>query len=146
MPKKNPVKLVFQLPFRLIHNHRFLRFAVVGCSGVLVNMGMLALFTEIFHLYYLISSIIAIELSILSNFMLNDTWTWQDRKKRSFRTRLFRYHVSAGISGLLFNWGLLLLLTKAFHIHYLLANLIGICFGMASNFILNNFWTFRKPR
>ncbi|MDD5066105.1 MAG: GtrA family protein [bacterium] len=127
----------------LIHP-RMIRFGLVGLSGVLVNMGFLYLFTELFGLNYKISSVIAIEISILTNFLLNDRWTWSDRAKERFMVRMARYHVTAGLTAFIFNWGLLVLLTEFFHIYYFISNIIGIGFGMLSNYILNNLWTFRE--
>lgn len=51
---------------------RFMKFCSVGLTGVIINMGLLWFFTDFARLYYLLSSVIAIEASILSNFLLND--------------------------------------------------------------------------
>ena len=42
------------------HVQRFVKFGIVGGSGVLVNMGLLWLFTEVVGLFYIISSVLAI--------------------------------------------------------------------------------------
>jgi len=123
---------------------RLLKFAVVGISGVAVNMGVLYLLTEFYHILYIISSIIAIEISIISNFFLNDLWTWRDRAKKPFRERFVQYHISVGLTAILANWLILLILTEFFHIYYMISNLIGIAVGTFANYILNDLWTFRK--
>jgi dolichol-phosphate mannosyltransferase len=123
---------------------RLLKFALVGLSGVVVNMGFLVFFTEILKIVYWISSIIAIELSIIGNFFLNDLWTWKDRSKKEFRYRFTQYHISVGLTAVLVNWLLLIILTEIFGMYYLLSNLIGIIVGTLSNFILNDVWTFQK--
>ena len=123
---------------------RILKFSVVGVSGVLINMGMLYILTEYFKILYFISSIVAIELSIISNFVLNDIWTWGDRRKKRFLHRILQYHISVGLTAIFANWLILLLLTEVFGVYYLLSNLIGISVGMFSNYILNDVWTFRK--
>ncbi len=123
---------------------RIFKFAVVGLSGLLVNMGLLYFFTEYLRLIYWISSIIAIEISIISNFFLNDWWTWKDREKKKFIYRFTQYHISVGITAVVANWLLLVILTEVFHIYYLLSNLIGIMVGTLANFILNDVWTFGK--
>ena len=123
---------------------RILKFSIVGAIGVLVNMGTLYFLTEFVSILYIISSIIAIELSIIGNFLLNDIWTWNERKKKKFSRRFIQYHISAGITAFLANWLLLIFLTEVAGIYYLISNLIGICVGMLSNFILNDLWTFRQ--
>jgi dolichol-phosphate mannosyltransferase len=139
--KPNPI--VVYIKENLLHP-RIVKFAIVGGSGVLVNMGILYLLTELFHIKYFLSSIFAIELSIISNFLLNDLWTWSERKKKKFYRRLIQYHISAGITAFLANWLLLVFLTEVIGIYYMISNLIGIGVGMLSNFILNDLWTFRQ--
>jgi dolichol-phosphate mannosyltransferase len=127
-----------------ILNPRILKFATVGLSGVGVNMGMLFLLTEYLHIPYLISSILAIEISILSNFFLNDIWTWRDRIKKKYLHRLIQYHISVGVTAIFINWLILLILTEFFGLYYLISNLIGIALGTFANYILNDIWTFRQ--
>ncbi len=124
---------------------RFLKFGVVGASGVLVNMGGLYVFKEFAGIPYFIASLIAIELSILSNFTVNLLWTWSDRSGGgSVWTKLFRYHVGAGATAFLGNYLILIALTELFGIHYMISNLIGIAVGTLANFVINDLWTFRK--
>ena len=55
---------------------RLARFACVGLIGVGVNNTLLWLLTEHAHVYYLLSSALATEVAILSNFTLNYVWTF----------------------------------------------------------------------
>lgn len=121
---------------------RFAKFFVVGASGVAVNMGVLILLTERVGIPYAISSLFAIELSILSNFALNNAWTWSDRRAGSLGGRLLKYHAVAGFTALSANWCLLVLLTQLFGVDYRISNLIGIAAGLGLNFLLNHLWTF----
>ena len=123
---------------------RFLKFFVVGASGVVVNMAVVIGLTEGLRLPYAISSLFAIELSILSNFTLNNAWTWSDRRMASLRERLIKYHAVAGFTALSANWCLLVILTQLFALDYRISNLVGIFAGMALNFCLNHAWTFSR--
>lgn len=58
----------------------FLKFALVGISGIAVNQGLLALQVDYLNIDLKIASIVAIELSILNNFLWNNIWTWKERK------------------------------------------------------------------
>jgi putative flippase GtrA len=60
-------------------SRRFVKFATVGLSGVLVNLGVLALLRRL-HLHTNLASALAIEASILSNFAVNHLWTFGDRR------------------------------------------------------------------
>jgi putative flippase GtrA len=124
---------------------RFVKFCLVGASGFLVNMFFLWFFTETFKVYYLFSSLIAIELSIISNYVLNDLWTWHDRGKEGrveYLKRMVQYHISAS-AGLLTNIAILWFLTEMLHVHYLFSNVFGILAGTFLNFFFNDRWTFR---
>jgi len=59
---------------------RFVKFCTVGFSGVFVNLGFLLLFADILDIQINIASALAIEISILSNFVINELWTFRDRR------------------------------------------------------------------
>ncbi|RKZ33924.1 hypothetical protein DRQ33_03240 [bacterium] len=122
---------------------RLIKFCIVGITGVAVNMGLLALFREIFKFPIWLASPIAIEMSIISNFLLNDVWTWNDRRYRTMWGRLWRYHLSIGITAFGLNYPILLIMTYIFGVPYLLSNLVGICISALANFLLNHLWTYK---
>lgn len=118
----------------------FGKFAIVGISGIVVNQGLLTIFVES-GMTIGIASVIAIEVSILTNFFLNNFWTWNQRGKAGLLKRFVKYHLVTAVSGGI-NWIVLKVLTS-FGLHYFAANLIGIGIGTGINFLLNNFWTFK---
>lgn len=61
---------------------RFLKFCAVGASGVVVNLGVLALLTGV-GMRSSLASAWAIEVSILSNFAVNELWTFRDQRAGS---------------------------------------------------------------
>jgi putative flippase GtrA len=126
---------------------RFVKFGIVGGSGVVVNVGLLHAFTAYASIDYRIASIIAIECAVINNFLWNYFWTWNDRQagsKRSFAYMLFKFHLSSGLTALIVNWGLLVLLTETLHFYYHVSNLIGIGCGAVVNFVLGHYWVFSK--
>jgi len=126
---------------------RIIKFGIVGGLGVLINVGLLHVFTVYLRCDYKIGSILAIECALINNFIWNFFWTWNDRKSSSSNGIFFmflRFHVSSGFTALIVNWGLLVLLTETVHMHYQISNLIGITFGAFINFILGHFWVFPK--
>jgi len=126
---------------------RIIKFGIVGASGVVVNMGALYLLTEFGKIPYFMASVIAIELSIVSNFVINLLWTWSDRSgEGTFWGKLVRYHIGAGATAFLGNYLILILLTEFFGMHYLLSNLIGIGVGTFANYLINDLWTFRRKQ
>jgi dolichol-phosphate mannosyltransferase len=119
----------------------FIKFAIVGGSGVVVNMGLLFILTRFLSVRLEIASPIAIEVSILSNFFLNNLWTFKKRNTHvTFWSRIFRYHLVTGLAGIV-NYLVLLLLVKNFGLHDMISNLIGILIGTAITYTLNSLWT-----
>src|SRR5215211_5962061 len=100
---------------------RFWKFAMVGASGVLVNNLILITLAEYFDANKVIAWMFAVGLSILSNFLLNNAFTWRDVRHSS------RIHF---------------LLRGAFP-YYVLFNLLGIVAGTSVNFILSSRLVFR---
>jgi len=139
------LKHIYSLMRRKGELLRFAKFCLVGLSGVLINMGLLWLLTEFAGLFYLLSAAISIESSILSNFTLNDFFTFPDRRlpgAKSFASRLLKFNL-VSLAGLALNMGVLGLLTEVFGVYYLLSNLCGIAVATLWNYLVNTWWTWR---
>jgi len=102
----------------------FIKFNIVGLTGVLVNEGVLLLLA-FEGVYYVYASVLAIEISIISNFILNDFWTFRDRRHGHILGRLLKFN-GLMIIGLVVNLAILYVGTTYFQIHYAISNLIGI--------------------
>ena len=124
---------------------RFVKFCLVGGSGVLVNMGLLWFLTEIVGLFYLLSSAIAVETAIVNNFVWNDVWTFHDRRRPGWGERVRRLGKfnAVSIAGLGINIAVLWLFTEQLGFHYLVSNLFGIVAATLWNFFMNAMWTWR---
>jgi len=128
------------------HFIRIFKFGVVGGSGFFVNMFFLWLFTEIFGLFYIISSVLAIFWAMINNFVWNDIWTWRGRGEpgiKPFFIRLLKFCLVASLAGYVGNLGILWILTHFFGLHYMISNVFGIAVGTLVNYFLNNYWTFK---
>lgn len=122
----------------------FARFLLVGLSGVFVNMGTLWFLTEVGGLYYMVSSVVAVEVSIVTNFLMNNSWTFRHRSHGVFRlSALAKYNLVCG-GGIVGSTTILYLLTTLGGIHYLLANLAAISVTALWNFAANTAWTWRQ--
>jgi len=125
---------------------KIFKFGLVGLSGIVVNMGVLYYLTEFVGFYYLLSSLFAIELSIVNNFIWNDLWTFKGTRQHRMSKRwhrLISFHaVSAG--GLVINMGILFFLTSFAGVYYLISNIIGIMVGFGWNFWVNRHMTWTR--
>jgi len=136
--------LVNLIRIRFHKSREFLKFCVVGTSGVFVNMGLLIILTRMFGLALEYASPIAIEISIISNFVLNNIWTFRARiVKTSLLKRFFRFHIVAFSAGIV-NYITLLSLHYGVGLMDIIANLIGIAAATVVNYVLNSRWTWKK--
>jgi dolichol-phosphate mannosyltransferase len=126
------------------HASRFLRFCLVGGSGVVVNMGVLALLVSVGGWSPLLAAPVATEMAILNNFALNDRWTFGDRRGTNrWYGRLLRYNgITTG--GLVISVATLAVLPRLLGLHYLVANLIAIGAGVVWNYSMNAWLTWMR--
>jgi dolichol-phosphate mannosyltransferase len=110
-------------------------------TGIFVNEGLLFLLTEKVGTYFLLSGIISIEMSIISNFIFNDLWTFQDRRSGYYFLRMLRFNIALVFTVML---NLLLLASLTFMgLNYLIANLIGIAVATLWGFNLSLKWVWK---
>ena len=148
------MKRFTQHPLTLwVFKPRFMKFATVGASGVVVNLGVLYLCQEFLFkairstgVRLDVSLAAAIFIATVNNFYWNRFWTWNDRAHHPDKHLILHFGQYA-----LACWvGIVLqvLLTKLFviYLHYLVANALAIVLASVFNFLVNNFWTFRSHR
>ncbi len=128
------------------HSKRFVSYLLVGGSGIVVNMIVLFALVEGGHLNHMLAATISSVVSIFTNFVLNDHWTFRDRKAgTTWIGRATQYYAVAGF-GLVFSMGALALLTLSLGVNYLLANLFAMGTAMVTNYALNARFTWRERR
>ena len=122
---------------------RWGKFNLVGAIGMVLQLGALALFNRWSHGHYLYASAVAVELTLLHNFVWHLHYTWRDRESsRSIATRLLRFHLSNGLVSMLGNLALMHLLVHGAHLPVLPSNLIAILSCSVVNFLLGDEWVF----
>ena len=123
---------------------RLAGFAAAGALGVAVNTGVLAVLTRDVHVWYLIASIVATQVAILSNFALAEWLVFrgaQTDKSLPFR---FASYVVLSNTALLISVPLLLLLVSALGMDLLVANVLSLVllclgrFAIADSYIWGN--------
>ena len=119
---------------------RFQKFLLIGTLGLAINMCGLFILTEYLHIYYVASSFVAIETSLVATFVLNEIWTWGDRRPGTVTRRFWKYQAVNG-AGLVINLSVLFLLASLASVNYLLSNLVGAAMAACWNFSLNNMFT-----
>lgn len=111
-----------------------------------VNFGFYVFFCEVLGIYYIVANVLAIELSVLNNFILNERWTFRDRDRGGWKTyfkRMLAFHLSSGLIAWLTQTPTLFILTHYFRIWDKLAVMIGIGLGALANYFICNLLIFK---
>jgi dolichol-phosphate mannosyltransferase len=130
-----------RLGFRNLED--FMKYSLVGVSGVFVNLGLYFLLTRYYEISELVAPLIAIESALISNFILNNFWTFGKRITQSrIRVKFVKFHLVSGFSALI-NYSAFLTLFLVFGLYDILANLIGIGLAAIVNYLINSNWTWK---
>ncbi len=128
---------------------RWLKFNLVGCVGVLVQLGMLQFLSSSLRLGYLVSTFLAVETTLLHNFAWHWVYTWRDRPADGWRptlSRLARFHLSNGMVSLAGNILLMRLLVGEAGLPPILANVIAILVCSLVNYLAGDRFVFRAQQ
>lgn len=137
---------------------RFLKFAVVGTIGAVVDFGILYILHAILGWNLALANTISFTCAVVSNFTWNRYWTYPDSRSKPISSQLVQFFV-VNIAGWAINTGILLTLNKpltafvdnlnlvataaaAHKIGYNVAKVFATGVVMFWNFFINRFWTY----
>ena len=143
--------------------NRFLKFAVVGAIGAVIDFGVMNLLTHFLGMELQWASIVSFVAAVASNFLWNRFWTFPESKNLPLVPQLLQFSV-VSIVGLIIRtpmlvWinNLLLQIGKPILPPYLYLELFTpeffaknialatvILIVMLWNFFVNRFWTYKK--
>jgi len=133
---------------------RFLKFLVVGGSGVFVNLAAMALLLRLLGLKDWRVSAMASVIAAFSNYLLNNHWTFRDRRRtgRALSGGIFLYLIMSGV-GIAVTAAIYAGLSRirfasgpmTSYIQLMGIQLIAISAGTYLNYVLNNSFTWREP-
>lgn len=120
--------------------YKFLKFGIVGCSGMIIDFGMTYICKEFFKLNKFISNAIGFILAATSNYFLNRVWTFESHSEQ-IGTQYIQFMVVSTI-GLGINSLVLYLLNEKLKWNFYLSKLFAIGITTIWNFFANLLFTF----
>ena len=141
---------------------RFLRFAVVGIIGAVIDFGVMNLLVNLFHAPLVLAGTISFIAAILSNFTWNRLWTYPDSRSKPIGQQLAMFSL-VNVAGLAIRIPILAflepLLTRLFEAFplpfadsipflqpkFLSENItlaVAVIVVMFWNFYVNRYWTY----
>lgn len=136
---------------------RFLRFAMVGTIGAVIDFGIMNLLTQVFHMDLVPAGTISFISAVTSNFIWHRHWTYPESRSRSIRKQLTMFF-SVSIAGMAIRIPILRFLEPPMHPffnnlswhlpidadflakNFTLALAVGVV--MLWNFFVNRYWTY----
>jgi len=119
---------------------KFIKFGVVGFSGLLIDFGITYLLKEVFKIQKFLANAIGFLTAASSNYVLNRIWTFQSTNPDvavEFGKFFFVSVVGLGINSLV-----LWVLNAKFKLNFYFAKLLAIIVTTFWNFIANYLYTF----
>jgi len=139
------LKHLYRLMKRSGELSRFLKYCIVGGSGVIVDEGIFWLLTGFAGTAALAAGAISAEAAIISNYTFNNFYTFRDRRSpgiNSFFQRLLKFN-AVSLGGIALKLLVFWLLTVIFGEYDLLFNLCGIAAATIWNYSVNTRWTWK---
>jgi len=124
---------------------RWVKFNTVGAIGIGVQLAALTFLKSALGLNYLVATALAVEATVVHNFIWHERYTWADRKNKAPLQTFLRFNVSNGLISILGNLALMRLLAGTLAINYFVANLLSIAGCSILNFLVSDSFVFRLP-
>jgi len=121
---------------------RFVKFALAGTSGFLVQIAVIAGLTSLLHVHYLVATLIAVEAAILSNFVWHQRWTFRDRAG-SWLERLIQFNALNAITSIFGSIFLTALVVEVMGLNPVAANIASVAALSVINFVSADRLVFR---
>jgi len=121
--------------YLIVKYQRYVKFAIVGGVGSIINWSILYALTEYAGLWYILSSIIGLLIVGTINYFANHYWTFKNEKGQN--SNLFfgwmKYQVSNGLCSLIY-LGVLALLTEKFGVWYMFSAMLAVLVSSTAMF------------
>jgi putative flippase GtrA len=121
---------------------RWAKFSAVGATGIAVQTITLYFLLRILGLHYLAATALAVEASVLHNFIWHRKWTWSDRPQARLVQMLLRFNLTNGVLCLTANLALMFIFVGKAGLNAYLANLVAIAICSLVNFFLSDRFVF----
>ena len=118
------------------------QYYIVGASGVLVNLGILYMLADIAGFWYVASQVVAISVSITTNFFFNRYWTFRSSIEDQRNSVMYVKFIIISAIGMAIQMGITVTLVESSGFYHMYGAGIGIAVASAINYVLNRRLTF----
>lgn len=119
---------------------KFIKFCIVGFSGVFVDFGITFICKEYLKIQKYIANSCGFVMAASSNYLMNRIWTFHSSNP-NIALEFTRFFIIALI-GLLINLLIIWALTGKFRVNFYLSKLVATIIVTLWNFLINAYYTF----
>lgn len=122
--------------------HQFVRYFIVGFSGVFLDVGSLYLLSDLWH----VKPVLAVGINgiFMLNyvFFLNKHWTFKSQGVT--HKQVVKFLILAGCN-YVFSVGWMFIFNEKIGVNHLVARVANIALAVAWNFFLYKYWVYKTP-
>ncbi len=122
---------------------KIMRYIVSGGITTFVDLSLLYIFTDAFHIWYLLSAVFAFIIAFFVSFFMQKYWTFQDVSKEGIHKQMITYLLIALIN-LGINTLLMYIFVNTIHLHYMIAQFITAGLIAISSYFIYKKVIFKK--
>ena len=114
--------------------------------GAVLQLMLVSLLTKCFGVFSTAATLVAVEITVLHNFIWHERFTWSNRGPKSSRQlalRLWRFHAGNGLVSLAGNTILMYCLVERLKAPVLPAAMGAIVLCSLANFLIADRWVYR---
>lgn len=119
---------------------QFVKYFIIGVSAFVLDLSLLYIFKEYFHLRPVIAVIINQALMLNYVFFLNKRWSFV--AEGATHKQMIRYYILSG-ANYFFSICWMYVFNEYFLVNYLIARTMNIALAVSWNFVLYKFWVYR---
>jgi putative flippase GtrA len=119
----------------------FIKYALVGVVGLVVDMGLFYMFHEVLNINYILSNIMSSSLAVVNNFILNSIFTFKVKDKLLYR---FISFFSIALAGMALSSGMLVVLIDGLHLNSMVSKAISVFVVALIQYYVNKKLTFSE--
>ena len=126
-----------------IRSTRVLRYLIAGAAVAIIDFSLLYVLTDISHIWYLSSSIIAFSVSVAASFVLQKFWTFREHSLGRVRVKL-PLHLLLSFANIILNTFLMSFFVEQMHLWYITAQFCAAAMLACMNFFVYRQFIFAK--
>jgi len=121
---------------------RWVRFALSGITTAIIQLAVLYLLADILLIHYLVASTVAFVIAIVTNFILQKHWTFEDKGRDGMASK-FAIFCSIAVGNLALNTVGMYLLVDVLGVWHMLAQCVMMSVLAVMNYLLYGLFVFR---